>query len=475
MLGPDDRSLLLDALRPPEGTRLDRAVGTTFTLDLQALLVAPLAFALFDWTLGEDGAPNIVAVLESLRRYADRTTIFCQAGEIRVPRRYQPALTFLEDRVVPVTPDNPDRIFHPKAWILRFVPEDDGPVRYRMLCASRNLTFDRSWDTLLALDGVVTDRPGPDTGAAAFAALLARLAPADRPDVRRDLDQITDELGTVRFDPPDGFGDVRLHPIDGAGWPFPTNPDRSLVISPFLTAGALGRLRSTALAADVLVSRPETLDRTPIDGWDQRYVLSPVFVQPDALAPAPDGDEQETDEGGDLQGLHAKLFLFEQGDTVRLFTGSANATDAAFGGNIELLAELTATRADAGIDRMLAPGNPQDPSFRDLLDEHPPVAEPGPIDEAAEHLDRVLDIARRRLGALTYRAHYDRRRRRPLRPPARRDRRRSTCQTRSRQCAAGASAPVPAMPSRSTSTTAGSRRGSVTSPGRASPPSSPSR
>ena len=37
MLDPDDRHLLVEALKPPPGMTLDIAVGTTFTLDLQAV------------------------------------------------------------------------------------------------------------------------------------------------------------------------------------------------------------------------------------------------------------------------------------------------------------------------------------------------------------------------------------------------------------------------------------------------------
>jgi hypothetical protein len=43
MLDPEGRHLLLDALRPPPGHELDVAVGTTYTLDLYALLTAPVA------------------------------------------------------------------------------------------------------------------------------------------------------------------------------------------------------------------------------------------------------------------------------------------------------------------------------------------------------------------------------------------------------------------------------------------------
>ncbi len=87
MLEPQDRRLFLESLRPPEGYALDRAIGTTYSLDLLALLTAPLAFTIFDWEDNE-GRPRAdpLALLEAVRRHADRTAVFCQAGEIKVPR-----------------------------------------------------------------------------------------------------------------------------------------------------------------------------------------------------------------------------------------------------------------------------------------------------------------------------------------------------------------------------------------------------
>lgn len=158
MLEPDSREVLLDALRPPPGAVLDRAVGTTYSLDLRALLFAPLAFALFDWATDESGQPDPLALLESLRRHADRTTLFCQAGQIAVPGAYQRLFTYLETCVVEVSPEIPDRVFHPKVWVLRFVG-DGGHVSYRLVCPTRNLTFDTSWDTVVVLDGKPTGRP----------------------------------------------------------------------------------------------------------------------------------------------------------------------------------------------------------------------------------------------------------------------------------------------------------------------------
>jgi hypothetical protein len=86
VLAPDERRLLLDTLRPPDGYALDQAVGTTFSLDLIALLRAPLAFTVFDWEEG-DGRPTADprAILAALRQHAEKLTLFCQAGQIAVP------------------------------------------------------------------------------------------------------------------------------------------------------------------------------------------------------------------------------------------------------------------------------------------------------------------------------------------------------------------------------------------------------
>ncbi len=102
MLEPDDRRLLLESLRPPIGYELDHALGTTFTLDLLALLTAPMAFTLFD-SEGEDGGPptDPVTLLRAVREYGDRVTIFCQGGQIAVPPHDQLLFANLEGLRLP--------------------------------------------------------------------------------------------------------------------------------------------------------------------------------------------------------------------------------------------------------------------------------------------------------------------------------------------------------------------------------------
>ena len=67
MLRTDERALLVDLLTPPEpGYRLERAVGTTFTLHLQSLLRIPLAVVGSEW---HDGADPL-GVMEAVRSEA---------------------------------------------------------------------------------------------------------------------------------------------------------------------------------------------------------------------------------------------------------------------------------------------------------------------------------------------------------------------------------------------------------------------
>jgi len=64
--------------------------------------------------------------------------------QTRLPGKYQPLLTFLEPCIYDVEPPDADGVFHPKVWALRLLGPG-GEIRYRVLCLSRNLTFDRCW------------------------------------------------------------------------------------------------------------------------------------------------------------------------------------------------------------------------------------------------------------------------------------------------------------------------------------------
>jgi hypothetical protein len=205
VLAPADRRLLLDALAPPAGYELDQAIGTTYTLDLLALLRVPLAATTLPWSEG-DGEPvsNPFALLSALRRHADRISLFCHAGAIKVPPRQQPLFTFLEGCVNQVLPPR-GGTFHPKLWLLRFTEQGGSAVAYRLLVLSRNLTFDRCWDIALVLDGRRIDRkrafalnhPLGDLVAALPAMAQAAGTPLTEVTAGR-IDLIADEVRRVR-------------------------------------------------------------------------------------------------------------------------------------------------------------------------------------------------------------------------------------------------------------------------------------
>jgi hypothetical protein len=146
MLAPAERRLLLDVLAPPEGYALDHALGTTYTLDLLALLRVPLAATALPWS-GAQGEPvnNPFALLTALRRNAGKVSLYCHAGATKVPARHIPLLAFLEDAVHPVTPPKSGGVFHPKLWLLRFTPDvpEDG-IRYRLNAVVVELVGDRA-------------------------------------------------------------------------------------------------------------------------------------------------------------------------------------------------------------------------------------------------------------------------------------------------------------------------------------------
>jgi hypothetical protein len=340
VLAPDDRAVLLDLLRPPADMRMDVAVATTFTLDLEAALVAPLAFAAFDAA----GPGDPIAALEAIRSVASRLTVFCQAGEMRVPRAASDLFAFLEPIVHEVRRPRAGHLFHPKLWLLRYRGDDD-TEEIRLLVPTRNLTNDASWDAVLRLDGspeggpLASNRPLADLVRWCTANTLHTLD-----DARLDgINSLVESVRRTRWDLPTGVNDIEFHAIGVGGRNVPDfSGRRHLVISPFVNAAGLGAVAPSD--RPIVVSRPDQLELLPSDtvhDLDCRWITSIDLDHDDASA-SPLGE------------LHAKVVVVERAKRAHLFVGSANATGAAFSGNIEILVELAGGAAALGIDAVLA-------------------------------------------------------------------------------------------------------------------------
>ncbi len=377
MFEPDSRVVLLDQLRPPAGYSLHSAVGTTFSLSLQTALVPPLAFAAF--TVRDSIDP--VAVLEAARSCTDRVDVFCQAGQIAVPRAHSDLMAFLEPMVHPVQAMRRGYLFHPKVWFLRYAAdENDRDVRYRLLVATRNLVDSDAWDLAVTLDGAPTRANRPvNRPLSAFLRALPGMAvtPLGRDRASRVAD-LADQAKRVQWDVPDGIGRVDFH-----AWGIPRltptadfSGYRHLVMSPFMDAEGLRHVAPSPDSEVHIVSRGEALDAMdesdlPMAGPGR----PPRLLVLDPLAGLIDSDEAEEAHGEGMSdsdgaecdgermpttlsaqrvGLHAKATIVERNNReAHLFVGSPNATRAAYDGNVEFAVEFTGRAGAIGVQSVL--------------------------------------------------------------------------------------------------------------------------
>ncbi|WP_309132559.1 phospholipase D family protein [Brevibacterium sp.] len=349
MLTPETRAVYSDVLRPPAGFHVDIAIGTTYSLDLEEVLFAPLSFALFDTGVEQPAATDSIKLLEAVRRYSDRMTIYCQAGAIAASTKpIAPVLTFVEDCIVEVYPR--DGVFHPKVWVLRFA-DHNGNLLHRVLVLSRNITADRSWDTLLSLDEESDlDTPIQTTPLIEFLTSVAGITAGDPRE--HLLTDICSTLRIARLGPPSPFTSAEFVPRGFAesGYAFPKSADEVLAITPFISLGALKQLGSVA-DSRTLVSRPETIDHcgsASLEAW------TTWTLRPDIDASARDENDGKSGTGHKWAvpnaGLHAKTFIFDIGQESEVLTGSANLTYSAWHRNVEFDVRLRGPKKSCGID-----------------------------------------------------------------------------------------------------------------------------
>ena len=391
MLAPDNPALLLDSLRPPLDHSLDRAVATTFTLDLETALMVPLAFAGFRF----DENPDPIEIMEALRRMSERLDIFCQAGAISAARWPSDLVALLEKVIHEVRRPRPGHIFHPKVWALRFLGPSGKPA-FWLVVLSRNLTADRSWDTILWFDGQLQGRRpmANNRPLASFFDALSSLVPGGLPKERSDaVEELAQELRRVSWELPDGVREARFHPIGIRRFrSFPVEDHfggyRRLVISPFVRDGFIQRiLEATPGQKVALVSRGEELGTLRMDTLER---LSAYELDPAAQLSVDDVDRDTSRTF--LSNLHAKVFVAERARLAHLFIGSPNATEGGFGGNVEFLCELVGPVAKYGVDALVG----EDAPMRSLLTPYVP-SEAAEIDETGKYgralEDLLMDIA----------------------------------------------------------------------------------
>lgn len=354
MLNPNqDRLDYGQVLAPPVGFHLDFAVGTTYSLDLDALVGACIALGLSEET---DSAllNNPICLLEALRSTGDKVALFCEGGQIHLPNNVTPLYVLLEKMVFQVSANKRRGIakypsFHPKFWLLRYINEEKD-VMYRVAVLSRNLTFDRSWDVTFCMDGWLTDEAtNKNAPVCDFLSYLSTYAGDKKNAIRkmaRELPYVHFELESKEFYDydfiPAGIKSAsgKYHNI--TNYPlFNDSFHEVLIMSPFLSNGIIknfnNRNPNINHQEHVLITRAMSLPKLkPSDcGNFKIYTLKDAVV---------DGESLISEENAAIlqQDIHAKIYMVRKYSDTDLYLGSLNASHNAISGNVEFMIRLRA-------------------------------------------------------------------------------------------------------------------------------------
>ena len=166
MLNPKkktDHSIYSDILTPPDDYPvLEKAVATTYSLDISALVscMIPLSFA---DDVNSRIFQNKVSTLTAFRNLSDRLVIFCDPGQIKTLKsRNKEFAILLEKMITPVvlnqrSGENIYPAFHPKMWLLQFT-NDKQEHFYRLIILSRNISYDKCYDVSVVLESYTQPR-----------------------------------------------------------------------------------------------------------------------------------------------------------------------------------------------------------------------------------------------------------------------------------------------------------------------------
>lgn len=337
-----------DILTTP-GYDVEFAVGTTYSMDMKALLIVPYSLGMFG-DLGAAVKSSPLFLLEGIRRSCNKFALFCQRGGIHVPLEEQSYYPLVENSIFEVQNEkNPTSNFHPKMWIIREHNREDNEQRQiKVVIMSKNLTLDNNLDVVVALtgkmnteDSVNSERHKP------LKDMLERLRRFAKGEKQKQILELAKDLDKVqRFDVDesrferDGYEFVPFMYGENLNknvpYPEAFQGVSSMVISPFIDEKTISDLTSIKRknCRHILVTRTGYVTKeifshynSPERPEDKIYVMNDVMVNNDRVS----------------IDLHAKTYfvsnpIVEQGNF--LFLGSGNATYSAFSRNVEILLRL---------------------------------------------------------------------------------------------------------------------------------------
>ena len=322
---------LVKALACPEGFRFSCGVGCTYTVDEKTF---------------SQLRDNLAGYSESGLLEFDKGESFCLCVQ-------QGKNGLVHNAVHPVSPTS--GVLHAKVYAMKFEPLESGSPRYRVVVTSANLTAADELNITSVFDS--EEREGSKTGTE-FGSTVSGFFEKHFPDIVKGckkeckpdtvkgckegckISRLLCELKEVDFgvDGEVEFLDVSHNTLESIK---DDAKDASDVIcfSPFLSGDTVSQLMPQNGTLS-LISRPDQMDLCKKDLKDLNGVAAYTLGVPCA----------DDEEGGKLpNALHAKLYrIYKQAGkamTVINYLGSANATSAAFGQNIEALVRFEAVGA----------------------------------------------------------------------------------------------------------------------------------
>ena len=287
MFRPDsnrDRTDYSGILMPPDGYRLDRAVGTTYSLDLEALTAVAICLGLSEET-DSKLMQNPIGMLNALQKVSDKIVLFCEAGQIKVPTKPTALSILLEKMVVEVALPKDRQLgrypsFHPKTWV----------------CADIK-------DVSFSLDSKIF---GED-----FEVLPLGIG--------KNAYRMQED---ILFCKERGNANSTFNEL--------------VVMSPFLSESVIADFNLTDRALSdckrTLVTRRSELGKLKASDVDNFtiYALKDEII---------DGEDEISDELADKkkQDIHAKIYLRRKYSDVDLYLGSMNASYSAINKNVEMM------------------------------------------------------------------------------------------------------------------------------------------
>lgn len=387
-----DRINYGEALIPPVGYRVERAIGTTYSLDLETLTAVVVSLGLLEDTDSEL-IHNPISMLSALQKISDRIVVFCEAGQIKMPAKPNVLCLVLEKIVVPIALGYDKRInrypaFHPKTWLLEYV-NDNGEKKYRFIVMSRNMTFDHSWDIACSLEGDKACEG--EVSAQPIVAFLTFLQKQLNKDLlhydrqKADLEYLIQAVSGIGFKVENGFSECEILPLGignesynmAADSLFTENFHELIVMSPFLTGSVIESLnddkKTLTRTKRTLITRRAELPKIAGEKASnfEVYVMKDDVIDGESAISEEDAEaekeqagleEKDEFETVNKQYIHAKIFLKRKYGTTDLYLGSMNASYAAMNSNVEMMLRLRTTYGTLNGEKFLDDimGNPRD-------------------------------------------------------------------------------------------------------------------